>query len=384
MILYFAFWLINILCIIRRKNNNVISFLSYVYFGLMFVSNQAKDGDAQLYKLYFENQWFSGGMFEPGYTFVEKCLHMIGIHTYTGLLISLFVIATFFLWIGLRKLDASYHYLFVIAMPFIIPTYATAIRFFVASAIMMAAIRCLAENKRLFFVALVVCAGSFHLLSMSYLAFLLCTTKRMTRISGNRKFILWFVGIFSLLSFAISVVSKSNPLVMAIVRVAALLFNIGENKLDAYATTNTNLGGLIFLFIYLSGLAIAMIMRKKVYAENSYRFDASDLLSENGGMLLTYCNINYNINLLLSVFLPFVAMNLIFYRLLIIGHLTNALVLGLYLNQHKLQGTLKVYSVAVDFREALLIVACACWFVPEVIGINSITIKGMIEASGIF
>lgn len=384
MILYVILWLINILCIIRRKNNDAISLLSYVYFGLLFVSNQANDGDAQLYKLYFESQLFSGGMFEPGYTFVEKCLHMIGIHTYTGLLISLFVIATFFLWIGLRKLNLSYHYFFVIAMPFIIPTYATAIRFFVASAIMIAAIRCLAENKRLFFIALVFCAGSFHLLSMFYFVFLLSTTKMMAKNSGNLKFVLWFVVFFSLLSFVISVMSKSNPLVMALVRVVALLFNIGDNKVDAYATTNTNLGGLLFLFIYLSGLAMAMIMRKKIYSENSYRTAVSELLFENDGMLQAYCNINYYINLLLSVVLPFIAMNLVFYRLLIVGHLTNALVLGMYLNQQTLKSTHKAYDITIGSREAILIAACACWFVPEVIGINSITIKGMIEVSSIF
>lgn len=384
MVLYIALWLINIIYVIRRRNNNVVSLLSYIYFGLLFVSNQAEGGDAQLYKLYFENQWVSGGMFEIGYTFVEKSLHSLGIHTYTGLLISLFAIATFFLWMGLRKLDICYHYFFVITMPFILPTYATAIRFFVASAIIVAAIRCLADNKRILFVILVTIAGSFHLLSMFYLIFIFCTSKKMTTLSGNRKFILWFVSFFSVLCFAISVVSKSNPLVMAVVRIAALVFNIGENKLDAYTTTNTNLGGLIFLFIYLSGLVVAVMMRRRINAEHSYRKDSVYASRDSYGTLLTYCNINYNIHLLLSIILPFVAMNLIFYRLLIIGHITNCLVLGLYYNQKKYLKKYEVYRISVDFREALVFVVCICWFVPEVIGINSITIRGMIEASGIF
>ncbi len=382
MILYIVLWLINIYYIARKRNNNIVSLLSYMYFGALFISNRATEGDALLYKLYFENQWFSGGMFEIGYTFIEKTLHSIGIHTYTGLLISLFIIATFFFWLGLRNLNISYHYFFVIAMPFIIPTYAVAIRFFVASSIMVAAIRYLAENKLMIFITLVICAGFFHLSSMFYLLFFLCSTKKITMLSGNRKFILWFVGFFSLLSFAISIVSKSNPIAMAAVRVASLVFNIDENKLDAYTTTNTHFGGLIFLFIYLSGLLVALMIRKMVSRETTYSTESTG--SQLNNRLQVYSTINYNINLLLSAILPLIAMNVVFYRILIIGHITNALVLGLYLTQHKKQGIHGSYSISINTSDFMMGIACVCWLVPELIGMNDITIQGLIEASSFF
>ena len=342
------------------------------------MSNAGVSGDAVIYKWHFENRMFSDGEFELGYTLVERMIYACGIHTYTGFLIILFVLGTFFLWIGLKEYSVSYHYILSIAMPFIFPTYATAIRFFLASAIMVAAIRFLNEKKYGTFASLVICAGSFHIIAMFYIVFILCGTKRISTISDSKRFLLWFVCIFSIVNFVFSVILKRNLLILAFVRIVAVVFKIGENKIDAYATTNTNLGGFIFLFIYLCGLVTAIFIRRTVFRRRSITSRSNE---QTINMVIAYTMVNYNINFALSIILPFIAMNLLFYRLLIIGHLSNAIALGMYWRQNlsKRQiGIIQIHPVIIFF-----VLSCFSWLIPEMIGINGITVKGIFESSSL-
>lgn len=365
--------------VLQRRTNRLISVITYLLLAVLFVSNSGLLGDAELYKWYFEKGIFSNGVFEVGYTFVEKMLHMCGIHIYTGLLVALFLIGSIFVWIGLRRYHISYHCVFAIIMPFIFPTYATAIRFFVASAIMVASIRYLVEKRYWLFALFVVLAGLFHLLSLFYVVFYICGTKRMTTISESKKFFLWFVVFFSILSFAISVTIKTNPLVMFSVKIAAVLFNVSDNKLDTYTTSYTNLGGLIFFFIYLCGLVTAIAIRREMIHDNNT--DIVNLEVDNS-IIKSYVMINYSINLLLSVILPFVAMSLIFYRLLIIGQITNAVAIGMLIGRKRCEK--EHGKIIVSPMRALFLVSCLSWLVPEIVGINGITIKGIFDSSLLF
>ncbi|MCR2047481.1 EpsG family protein [Acetatifactor muris] len=372
-------WIINLLFVIIKKDNKIICFITYLTLGILFVSNAGLSGDAALYKWHFENKVFSGELFEVGYTFAEKIFHACGIHTYTGFLIVLFVLGTIFLWIGLKKYNISYHYLLLITMPFIFPTYSIAIRFYLASAIMVAAIRYLNERKYWLFFIFVICAGSFHVVALFYLLFVFCGTKRMSAISLNKKFLLWLVGIFSVLNFIISILLKKNLLILALVKIITAVFIIGENKIDAYTTTNTNFGGIIFLFTYLCGMVTAIYIYRLVFDERR----TTDKNNEQTiNVIKTYSKVNYNINLILSTILPFIAMNLLFYRLLTIGHISNAIVLGMYRKQNlskRRRGSIQISPVNVFF-----ILSCLSWFIPEIIGFNDITIKGLFEASILF
>lgn len=379
MVLYIALWIVNLWFVINKKDNKTVCFITYLILGILFVSNAGLSGDAALYKWHYENRVFSGELFEVGYTFAEKIFHACGIHNYTGFLFFLFSLGTMFLWIGLKKYEISYHYLLLITMPFIFLTYAVAIRFFLASAIMVTAIRFLNERKYWLYVILVLCAGSFHVVALFYLVFVLCGTKHISTISGSKRFLLWFVSMFSILNFVISVMLKKNPLILAIVQIATVVFKIGESKIEAYATTNTNLGGVIFLVTYLCGLAAAISIRRAV-------FDVGRIIEKNNEQTLNvikvYSTVNYNINLILSIILPFVAMNLLFYRLLTIGHISNAITFGMYWKQNLSKQGREI--VRISPANIFFILSSLSWFIPEIIGFNDITIKGIFEASHLF
>ena len=95
-VIYITLWLINAGYAFVRKNNRLVSFLTYIYLGIIFSTNAGKHGDAEIYAYGFLNQYFPDNGFEVGYILFEKIIWQIGIRSYTGLLISLFLFGSFF------------------------------------------------------------------------------------------------------------------------------------------------------------------------------------------------------------------------------------------------------------------------------------------------
>ena len=374
-ILYISLWFINLIYALMGRENIKICMITYLMLGILFVFNSGVAGDAQIYKEHFENQYVLDFDFEIGYTFLEHFLYSLGVYTYTGWLIFLFFIASFFYWLGLRKMDISYHCLFALVMPFIFPTYATAIRFFIASSIMIVALRYLSERKYGAFIFNVVIAGLFHTLSLLYMFFVFCVTKY--RGDTKRKTLIYFIFIFSILLLFLFTVGGANFLSAIIIQLSFVLFFIGDVRFDSYFTTQTNFGWMIFLALYISGLILAKLIYNKI---NDYN-DMGD--GRVGRFVLTdsiksYGELNYNINIFLGVILPLIALNMIFYRLLIIGHISNGIATGILL---KMECSEKSgYVITINALTLAFVICCLLWFVPPLVGVQSISIEGMIKA----
>lgn len=379
MILYFLLWIINLLFALKKKNSKPISIITLLALGVFFISNNGMLGDAAIYKGHFEDRLFSEGVFEAGYTFIEKILPVFGVNTYNGLLIFLFFVSSFFWWVGLKKYNISYHCIFSIIMPFIFPTYTVAIRFFIASSIMVTAIKFLNENKYLLFTISVICAGLFHVISLFYIILILCGNKNKFTIGRNKRALFWAVAIFSTLNYIIFIAVKKNIFILAFVKIVAFVLNIEEIKISAYATTYTNYGSIIFLVIYLCGLATAYFMHRTVVAEE--RASGKKNI-QTTGEIKSYSMINYYINLVLSATLPFIAMNLLFYRLLIVGHISNAIMLEMHQRRNITERRAGCYHVSLT--TVFFAFSCLSWFIPEIVGINDITIEGMLRSSFLF
>ena len=373
-IIYISLWVINLIYVLMRRENIKICMITYLMLGILFIFNSGVSGDAQIYKEHFENQYVLD--FEVGYLFLEQLLYSFGVYTYTGWLFFIFFIASFLYWLGLRKMNISYHYLFALIMPFIFPTYATAIRFFIASSIMIVALRYLSERKYSTFIFNVMIAGLFHKLSLMYMLFVFCVTR--CRENMKKKIVLWFICILSVLLLFLFTVGSVDFLSVIIMQVSPILFLVSDVKFDAYFTTKSNFGWMIFLPLYISELVLAKLIYNKI---NNY----NGVCDENvRGFVLTdsiknYGELNYNINIFLGVILPLIAMNLIFYRLLIIGHISNSIAAGMLLKRKCSERT--GYVITINGFTLALIMCCLFWFVPELVGIQSISIEGIIEAA---
>lgn len=375
MILYIVIWAVNLLLVLLKKKSIIVCSCSYLLLGILFVSNNGLLGDASVYKSHFENQLVNDGSFEIGYSFIERLLHLVGIHSYTGLLVVIFILGSFFLWLGLKNDFSCCHFVFAIIMPFIFPTYATAIRFFIASTIMIPAVRFLSEKKYLCFAILVCLAALFHLLSLVFLLFVFCNFNQISCINENRRIVLCFVGFFSILSFILSIICKSNTVIVTIAKKSLSFIGVSGAKIESYFESFTNLGGLLFFFIYLSQLLSSFFIKTNIERNSFIIFDSE----EERDRITSYVILNYNINIILSVILPFIAINLVFYRLLIIGHVTNAIAIGRCSRNEEYNTFFS--DIIIDSKTVFFLISCLLWFVPEIIRLQSISIGGLFEAS---
>lgn len=372
MIFYIGLWIVNIFYLFQKKNNKIISFITFLLLGGLFVSNSGVIGDAQVYKENFEEQYVINSQFEKGYVLLERFVYSLGIHSYNGFLFFLFILGSFFWWLGVKKMKLSFHCLFAIIMPFIFPTYATTLRFFLASSLIFASICYLMDKKYFKSFLLFLMAGTFHVISYFYIFFFLCVPKKNYLENKKKKF-LWLIAIVSIFYFLFSIIIHKNLLIVAMMKIITLLFHIDERKIG-YTLTQTNSGGLIFLWLYLCSISISFMLYKLINKSIFTIKSSSDIY------LIKCSAFNYSLNLLLGIVLPLLCMSLVFYRILIIGHITNALVLGIYVrNRQKFLRT-KELALAI----LVFIGTCISWLIPELISINGITIKGLFASSTFF
>lgn len=355
-----------------KKNNRYFCFLSCLMLIILFVSNGGTTGDACIYRETFEMQYLDKAGFEIGYVILGKLIYLFGVHTYIGFLITLLFFVSIFIFQAFKKLKISYHCLFSVLMPFIFPTYSVAIRFFVASAIMILALRYLLERKYYIFLLLLLLASSFHTISFFYIIFLLCIPFKKHSWK-KRNIELWGVAIFVILYYLIVLLLNRNFLVEVIIKTIAVAFNVNPKKYG-YASMRTNYGSLLFLFIYFWGLYLSFLQNKLLCKT------VIEIKTFNDKFLLIYSRFNYNLNLVLSLVLPLLCTTLIFYRLLLVGHVSNAIVLGLLLKNRNTNRKDKLYRFVIT----VFVFSCISWFIPELIAINNITIKNLINSSLIF
>lgn len=374
--IYLAFWFANIIFLITKKNSQIIVLASYFVFLILFVLNMGTTGDAYLYKTVYERGLWDGSGFEVGFIILQKLIFFCGIRNYNILLFVIFTIGTLLLWVGLRKYDISFHAIFVISMPFIVPTFTVAIRFFIAFAALIAGLRYLLNKRYLLFVVFILIAFSFHRVSLFYIILLFCTTKRMDDLSNNRKVFLRLVGVMSLLYFLLCFLTGENTIVRFIAYCVSEFFDISNDKLEAYTYTSTRFGGIVFVIIYFAGLITAVLIKKKIISEKK---DLIDDISETYDMIQRLGKFNLNLNILLSVILPLIAMNIVFYRLLLIGHVLNAVVLGMSYRYFYRDDNMMVLRFSLTGADISLLVSGIMWYIPEIIRLQSISIQGMFD-----
>lgn len=376
MIVYVTLWMSNIYCILNNRNNRFISLLTWVFLGSVFVSNEGMFGDAYNYRMDFEQQVFSDNWAEIGYSFLKKMLYQIGVNRYFGLLMAIFLFSILFILIGLVKFNVSFHAVTVMIMPFIFPTVATAIRFFMALSIMVLGLWVLINRKYTLYVLLVISATLLHRISLFYLLFILCASNRGMSSNANQKLWTRMVAAFSILSVIITFISGSVPFIDSLIKYATLIFSNIDVKATVYTMSITRYGAFIFFIIYFSSLLFAHMARKKIHITCYSDGERDDTMAVD---IHKMADMNLNINLILSVALPFIALNLVFYRLLIIGFISDAILFGMYMkkiNPAKTRMSFLVNSITVCFM-----ITCLLWFIPEIVGINDISIKGVLDAS---
>lgn len=375
MAIYILLWIVNIWCLLTNRNNKYICVLTYGFMGLLFISNMGTYGDAYSYKIDFENQVFLTDWTEMGYQIFKNTLYQISINTYFGLLVSIFVFCTVISFFGLAKFKCSYHGMIAMIMPFIFPTCSVAIRFFMAISIVLLSLRFLIKRNYFIYIMLIFLATLFHRSVFIYLILIVCTSNKIMSLNKANKLLIKIIFAISLLCLIYTYIGGSLPFIDSIVRMISFVFPNIEVKIQTYTTSVARLGSLIFYVIYFAGLFFAYIVRKSVYVENGL----PDACENSTKELCKMADLNFNIHIVLSILLPFLALNLIYYRLLIIAFVSDAILFGMYIKEKKTTKSLTIINTNKVYISFLAI--CILWFIPEMIGINGITIQGIFDAS---
>lgn len=379
MILYIMLWLINIFFVLNRRTSKFIWGITYFIMMLLFVSNKAETGDAYIYKMDFENQNYLQNEYEIGYWFLKKILYLLDINVYFGLLIAIAIFVTFVLITGLRKFTCSYHAVLAMVMPFIFPTNAVVIRFFISSVLMIHALYFLLSKKYCRYILVVIFAALFHITACIFLALLGCTSNRMIRINKNNKLWFWLIIGFSILGTVLVYISNHIPFMEALIAIIPSQFANIALKIEIYTTSSTSFGAFIFFVIYFAGLYFSYNVRNSIFLKQQ--------TSENRGNLkaielVRMAEMNLNIHLMMSIVLPLLALNLVYYRLLILAFLSEAILFGMYIKY--IGSSNNTSTIVINTTTLSFLAVCVLWFIPEIVGVNSINIQGLFDASFLF
>lgn len=374
-VLYYLIWFINIGLALRKKKSSFIATISILFLGVVFCSNRGMSGDAYKYKMDFEHPQYALVWIDKGYVSLKNLAHMAGINTYNAFLVAIFAISIVLFYLGIRRFTNNYHPLIALTMVFIFPLWATAIRYFLATGIVVFAISELLLKKRKFvYILLVILASLFHRSMLFCLIYLLAgipgVQKRLDTRAG--KGLIMIVASYVLV-FSVIVVFNHNklPFTEAIINLITIRSPSLAIKARAYLSTSTHFGFVVLYLVYFVNL----------YTSYAFRFRAISAYRQQSdkAWIIDFSTFVFFMNLATIAFLPLFNINMDFFRLLVLPTVLNAIVFGCL-------ATRPVFSDYMEKRRGaeltlIYLLMLAVWLWPLLIRINSISITEMIKAS---
>lgn len=367
-IAYYSLWILNIYFILRNKENKIVSFLTWVLLFILFSSNSAISGDAYKYKIDYEYGAFGKNWVEAGNELLKFVCKSIGLNSYNQYLIVLFGVSSVLIFLGMRKLNGSFHIIFSATMGFIFPAMAVAIRFFLAFSIFVFCLSFLINGQRLKYIIGIIIATTFHRSALFFLLFLL--TENVYKNKDNdkyRKKLVYFVGGFAICCAAYALVLRKLPFVSLISSTLLRFLPDANIKVDAYFGTFTRFGFLIMLIVYVANFIFSRYMMN-IVRQNNYEESIVRLSS-----------FGYTVNVLLAALLPLTVVNLVFFRLYAVQTFVNCIVFSQIKNKTK--PVKKAGVLIISSTELYYFLSVLAWIVPAFFEINSISIYHMITDS---
>lgn len=374
--LYYFLWIINIVLTLYGYRRKSISILSVVLFFCIFISNPGVTGDAYKYRIDYEDNAFGAEWSEVGYNLFKAIAHSLGIATYSSFLIAVAIFCFLLIFCGMKKLGNNYSPIFMTTMEFILPSFATTIRFFMAFSIFVFALPFLFDNKKIkYYILLILFATTFHRAAIFFLIMVLCVQGKGRRIVHSktiRKIFTFFVVAFSITCVAVTYITKKFFFADILVSFFSSVMPGLGYKLSIYIATITRFGAMIFFIIYAANLIASINMHKAI------RQSIGKNSQNNLGFLYYLSKSTYYCNILCVSLLPLLVLNLAFYRLLVLPTFMNAILLGNISKHNNLNTTKKI-----KYRNAAIcyLLLAIVWIIPEILKINSISISGMIQAA---
>lgn len=288
--LYIVILVINLFYAINSKKNSFVLVLTVAFMAIMMGCNTYTT-DYSGYEIVYNGNRQS--TFEIGFNLANRLCKSIGftyqqflfIYELCGIIIGLTVI---------KRITDNYHYVLAMYLMTAVFMDTNQIRNFMAYMLLALALTYLAEKRNLIYEILVIIASLFHISSVLFVLFPLF----IWIFNSKKNWMKLYVTIIFALCLMIFINGNKIPGLYNLM----LLF-LDKEKVNAYFTTRTHLGFLLFFMGYFSLVLITHISIKEI--EYSHHINEK---------IVDYGNTIYALIMFTSFALPLVMLNSEFLR----------------------------------------------------------------------
>lgn len=365
MILYILFYLlfaVNCYLTIARKKSSAIVVLSLLLFGFMFTFNAGLEGDHETYKdlFFYPDLEISKDLM---FFYFIKLVRLLGVSNYNLFLFIEYIIGLGLITLGVKSVTTNYHPMIAVAMLYIFPHCAVAIRFYLAFSIIIFSLRYfinrrLARNK-IFYILCIIIASLFHAcVSVFLLTIPLVFTKENFYQNKSWRITSSLFLIFSGILIIIFYTYKDSYALTLIVNL--LEEDAGGRGAGYFQSIDYSHGALIGLPIYFIGL----ILSHRFFLFGTHNNDKND------EKIARMCKVISSVHCLYIIWiitLVFMFLDMTFIRVLFIPSVVVLLAYGRILDS----GGYSKHFIRVN--SLLFILILLSWEVVNNVGLYSIS-----------
>lgn len=281
----------NLIFAVNSKKNTFVLIITVAFMAIMMGCNTYTT-DYPGYEIVY-NMEGNQGSFEIGYTLTNRIFKLIGL-TYQQFLFVYELCGILIGMIAIKRITDNYHYALIMYLMTAVFMDTNQIRNYLAYMLLALALTYLSERKKLIYEVLVIIACLFHTSSAPFALLPLF----IWIVNSKKYWMKIYVGIISALCLVIFINGNRIPGLLNLMT----LF-LDKDKVNAYFTTQTRLGFLLFFFGYFCLVLIVQISLKEI--ENSHQMNEK---------MDAYGNVIFSLIMFTSFALPLVMLNSEFLR----------------------------------------------------------------------
>lgn len=284
-------WLLNIICVIRKKKSYIVEALTCLFVIILFCGNTS-NGDY----LAYSRRYYAGGLgdYEFGFSIVGNLCNSLGI-SYDWFKSLIYIPCLIALYVLCNRYIGELHGFILLYFSILIFYDIVQIRNFVAAVMLLIGISCLIDGKKTRYLIVILVAISFQSVALIYLPLVFVDPKRVSQIKYG--LVIAFVSMS--LSIVVLLNGKQIPFLGEVLELIT-----GSTEKLFYLTTRINWGFLIPWGLHFLNIVLVL------YSENLLR-NGRIVLLEHQEKVLYWSKTTMYIGLLIF---PFILVNLTFDR----------------------------------------------------------------------
>lgn len=364
-ITYYILFLAHLICVLKRKNDAALIYVTVFILGFMFYANDASYGDHVTYALDFYNKDRSNTG-DPLYLEYMLLMRKLGITSYQTFLLSIYIFELIFITLGTLKFTNNFHAIFALSMLYIFPFFSVGLRYSMAISIFIFGLRFLVDRKFVCFFVSYVIATCFHLCIAPTLILFICFYPKFIddKCFKGHKFPHLFILIFVFIIVIITYISGS--FFMKDYLVVFLERTMDERGID-YLYTKIGNGILIMLPAYLSSLFFSRVflsITKDYVSVENKEFELAKIV--------------YSVNLLSSFFYLLFCVTPSFLRILVVPSILNSFIMGRIIEKKYITRTNKNAIIKLYVCFIMMVIS---WIIPINFGLFEISAQNWIDTT---